>query len=55
MIRLNHQNEDLDFDGIGYKIDAAYRYADGYAYDSDMWHYWMDEAKRLEVLVREEK
>lgn len=52
-LRAKRQNEDLDETTIGYKIDAAYRRADMYLCGSDRWHYWMDEAKRLETLVRE--
>lgn len=47
------QDQDLDETTIGYKIDAAYRNADMYLQGSDMWHYWMDEAKRLENMVKE--
>jgi len=37
----------------GYSIDRAYAEADRHLTGSDAWHYWMDEAKRLETLVRE--
>lgn len=37
----------------GYDIDRAYAEADLHAAGSDAWHYWMDEAKRLEKLHRE--
>lgn len=36
----------------GYDIDRAYAEADRHAAGSDAWHYWMDEAKRLEKLHR---
>ena len=36
----------------GYDIDRAYAEADCHAAGSDAWHYWMDEAKRLEKLHR---
>ncbi len=36
---------------IGYKIDFAYSRADMYRVESDEWHVWMDEAKRLENLL----
>lgn len=52
-IDMTHRDQDLDETTIGYKIDAAYRRADMYAAGSDNWHYWMDEAKRLEGLVTE--
>lgn len=34
----------------GYDIDRAYAEADRHAAGSDAWHYWMDEASRLEKL-----
>lgn len=36
---------------IGYLIDNAYAQADRFLTSSDKWHYWMDEAKRLENLL----
>ena len=36
----------------GYDIDRAYAEADRHVAGSDAWHYWMDEAKRLEKLHR---
>ena len=36
----------------GYDIDRAYAEADRHLAGSDAWHYWMDEAKRLETLHR---
>jgi len=36
----------------GYDIDRAYAEADRHAAGSNAWHYWMDEAKRLEKLHR---
>lgn len=35
----------------GYDIDRAYAEADRHLTGSDAWHYWMDEAKRLENLA----
>ena len=36
----------------GYDIDRAYAEADRHLTGSDAWHYWMDEASRLEKLHR---
>lgn len=43
---------EIDYELIHYKIEAAYASADSCPPDSDWWHYWMDEAKALENMVR---
>lgn len=49
---MRREDEDLNETTIGYKIDNAYCNADMYLNQSDMWQYWMDEAKRLEEKVK---
>ncbi len=45
------QQQEIEFEQ-GYTIDRAYAEADRHLTGSDAWHYWMDEAKRLEDIAR---
>ena len=50
----NNMTNELIFEQ-GYDIDRAYAEADRHLAGSDAWHYWMDEAARLDKLHRGRK